>query len=364
MAELLGVDLPWVVIYLASSALFFLAVRRFFSRHVRAANSSLPAGGPSPAAAGGPAAAAPRAEARLDVGPLVTVLLVLPVATFGLTFPISIWMVEPAHLRLEPPFNFLSNSINHPPASCVGAFGFIVTLPALLLVISARWLQHANRVAELEASSGPNPPQMGWRCLRARLAVQNQRCLVAGLWTTLGAGAVAAFQWVNSLILHCFAAMFFFVGGVLYCNLDASLQRAVAAPIAAPNDREAKSEGPALVPPNGRAERASLERSRRARLVCARGQLVLGVLCFVCLAAIHVAGLAVADGSQSGCGELGTLGVTCGMSDLMITVAAAFEIAVFVALLAYFAGLLREVRGLSLAMHLVSREGVAATTSA
>ena len=363
MAELLGVDLPWVVIYLASSALFFLAVRRFFSRHVRAASSPPAATGPS---AAGPAAAAPRAEARLDVGPLVTVLLVLPVATFGLTFPISIWMLEPAHLRLEPPFNFLSNSINHPPASCVGAFGFIVTLPALLLVVSARWLQHANRVAELEASSGPDPPQMGWRCLRAGLAVQNRRCLVAGLWTTLGAGAVAAFQWVNSLILHCFAAMFFFVGGVLYCNLDASLQRAVAAPTAAPN--EAKSEGPALVPANGRAERAaeraSLERSRRARLVCARGQLVLGVLSFVCLAAINVAGLAVADGSQSGCGELGTLGVTCGMSDLMITVAAAFEIAVFVALLAYFAGLLREVRGLSLAMHLVSREGLAATTSA
>ena len=95
---------------------------------------------------------------------------------------------------------------------CIGTFGFITTLPALLLVITARWLQHASHIAEIEAAGAARPRDVGWRCFRAELAVQNRRLLIAGLFVALGASGVAAFQWVNVRLRVCSGVFGFHIG--------------------------------------------------------------------------------------------------------------------------------------------------------
>ena len=317
--ELLGVGLGWAALYASCTLVFALSAAVFFSRSVRK----------SAAVDVGRGTGALSVAALLDVEPLIWITLLAPTATFAITYPISIWFLEP-ELRMVPALHLLSTSLNHPPASCVGSFGFMLTLPAALLTVLARHLQHASRITELEAAAtqqhdGANDSpanaaeaQVGCCCgaCRAALPEHNRRCIAAGLVTILGAAGVAAFQWVNSYLFHSFAALLFFAGGLLYCTIDSLIEDATAATTA-----------------SGGRRRRFLSRFNWA--ATAAFALFFGV--FNATGHARRAPEAI---DPITCPDPESPIASCGLLNEFVMVWAAFEIVIFAGILGYFAMLL------------------------
>lgn len=346
--ELLGVALGWVALYLGCTLAFALCIAAFFSRGIRMWS-------PMHTAAEGCEQPTSRRTARadgtggnnidvgvaavLDIEPLLWITVLVPTVTFFITYPISIWFLE-TELRMDPALHFLSTSLNHPPASCIGSFSFSVTLPAALLAVLARYLQHTNRIAALEVAATTSatsrgahtPPATSVSDARVNcccgcsltLPALNQAAIVCGLLTILGAAGVAAFQWVNSSLFHSCAALLFFVGGLSYPILDSLI------------------EGATVDSPGMWVQ----FRGHLGKLLSA-----VWVSCVLTAGGGYASGAATRDDiDYSRCSS-----VTCGFADWFIMLLATFEISLFCGILGYFAALVPELRGLSLSIHIVEK---------
>jgi hypothetical protein len=360
----MGVGLGWAALYLSCTFAFALSTAAFFSRGARMRSPAVqitPHGGsrcgsigqdctsePGPrrsgrAEDGGSDDAGANVAAVLDIEPLLWITLLVPIVTFSITYPISIWFLEP-ELRMVPALHFLSTSLNHPPASCIGSFGFSVTLPAALFAVLARYLQHTGRIDALEVApaatsttpaSSVRDARVSFCCGRslcgATLPVLNQSAMACGLLTVLGAAGVAAFQWVNSWLFHSCAALLFFAGGLSYPILDTLIEGATT-------------------DSRGRWFRL---RNWLGKLLC-----VVSVVCALFAGGAHATGAARRDDiDPSHCVEPESPSATCGFANWFVMLLAAFEIALFCGILAYFAALIPELRGLSLSIRVVEKSG-------
>ena len=135
--------------------------------------------------------------------------IVVPTLTFAMSYPISIYV---NNSKMHYPYYFLSSSIDHAPASCVGSFGLgtaaiiFFTWP-IFRYISIKWAI-ANR--------SPYGRRVGIRmCGRLRFrskavrVLNNVSCCI-GCLAAIGALGVASFQAHAQFEAHMtFAGIFF-----------------------------------------------------------------------------------------------------------------------------------------------------------
>lgn len=170
---------------------------------------------------------------------LIAVVL-LPVGVFCITFPLAHFVAKPPTDRLV---TFLSNTIDYPPASCVGTFGLVLSLGALLLFIV---LRHVLLIQRLARSSlmGRTPSTLTadgvFVSATDRIAVarerqlaawrqSSERCLKVGCVSLLGGLVVCSVQPHADFNVHIGGAAVFFLGGAIFTTWQTVLDSRLAA---------------------------------------------------------------------------------------------------------------------------------------
>ena len=179
----------------------------------------------------------PPAQLVLSGRALLGAVIVLPLAVFGITFPVSFYVNAHPTRQL---FTFLSNTIDYPPASCIGTFGLVLAIASLLTVMVLRHLLLSERLARAslggsaraaEQDAVPNPTLRsvagqkqleGWRASSAR-------CLCCGVVSMLGALVVCSVQPHVDLQVHMAGAAVFFLGGAVFTTWQTVLDSRLAA---------------------------------------------------------------------------------------------------------------------------------------
>ena len=179
----------------------------------------------------------PPAQLVLSGRALLGAVIVLPLAVFGITFPVSFYVNAHPTRQL---FTFLSNTIDYPPASCIGTFGLVLAIASLLTVMVLRPLLLSERLARAslggsaraaEQDAVPNPTLRsvagqkqleGWRASSAR-------CLCCGVVSMLGALVVCSVQPHVDIQVHMAGAAVFFLGGAVFTTWQTVLDSRLAA---------------------------------------------------------------------------------------------------------------------------------------
>eukprot|EP01045_Picozoa_sp_COSAG04_P005195 COSAG04_NODE_236_length_19126_cov_8.932885_13_plen_317_part_00 len=179
----------------------------------------------------------PPAQLVLSGRALLGAVIVLPLAVFGITFPVSFYVNAHPTRQL---FTFLSNTIDYPPASCIGTFGLVLAIASLLTVMVLRHLLLSERLARAslggsaraaEQDAVPNPTLRsvagqkqleGWRASSAR-------CLCCGVVSMLGALVVCSVQPHVDIQVHMAGAAVFFLGGAVFTTWQTVLDSRLAA---------------------------------------------------------------------------------------------------------------------------------------
>lgn len=194
------------------------------------------------AAAGTPTLrrASDKQELVLSGTAILTAAVVLPVAVFTITFPVAHFVNEQSTERL---LTFLSNTIDYPPASCIGTFGLVLSLGALLLFIVLRHvllIERLSRASLVGRSPAALPSDGVFVSATDRIAAarerqlaawrrSSERCLKVGCVSVLGGLVVCSFQPHYNLNIHISGAAVFFLGGAVFTTWQTVLDSRMAA---------------------------------------------------------------------------------------------------------------------------------------
>ncbi len=136
-----------------------------------------------------------------------------PLLTFAITYPVSLSTDGTSY-----PYLFLSATLDHAPASCIGGFGLSLSVFSLAVCCLLRY----GTVKWAIANAAPTGRRMGIPiCGKLRFIQNAGRAnnfgFLFGLLASVGALGVAAFQYHHMPYAHLtFAAIFFLCGGA-YC---------------------------------------------------------------------------------------------------------------------------------------------------
>ena len=147
-------------------------------------------------------------------------IIVIPLLTFVATYTISLTVQRNGHVMMEYPYLFLSSSIAHKPASCVGAFFLlfgVIPLPVIAFVRFTKVKRCAEKLRRSEVIS---------ETVFQRVSKANYRSSLSSLSAILGVHGVLSFQADMSnncggslftIGMHLLFALLFFSSGCYYC---------------------------------------------------------------------------------------------------------------------------------------------------
>jgi hypothetical protein len=184
--------------------------------------------------------ASDKQELVLSGTAILMAAVVLPVAVFSITFPVAHFVNEQSTGRL---LTFLSNTIDYPPASCIGTFGLVLSLGALLLFIVLRHVLLIERLSRASIVGGAPtalPSDGVFVSATDRIAAarerqlaawrrSSERCLRVGCVSVLGGLVVCSFQPHYNLNIHISGAAVFFLGGAVFTTWQTVLDSQLAA---------------------------------------------------------------------------------------------------------------------------------------
>lgn len=223
------------------------------------------------AAAATPAAscAAERQELVVSGTALLVAVVLLPLVTFAVTFPVAHSVNE--H-RTDRFLTFLSNTIDYPPASCIGTFGLVLALAALLAMMVLRHVLLIERLSRASLTVGaPSALTSDGVFVSATDRItaarerqlsawrrSSERCLGVGCVALLGGLLVCSFQPHANFNVHMSGAAAFFLGGAVFTTWQTVLDSRLAArlPHCDPSRAAALSAFSAIDGPGLRVRRA------------------------------------------------------------------------------------------------------------